>query len=130
MGKYETVSQNDIRQTNTSKFDIVSKRAVRPRVQGLKARSYVRISDKQVKECDCTKTLEMQMEIITNSNLSDKAAAIYNIMYSLGSITGLFTGGVMYEKVGYNLTVMLVAVLAGAMGIIYLLAIIVCRPNN
>ena len=61
-----------------------------------------------------------------NSNISDKASAIYNIAYSLGNIFGPMVGGVLYDRKGFEFAFLIMAITAGVFAVFHLTAFLPC----
>ena len=65
----------------------------------------------------------------SESNLSDKAAALYNVFFALGSVAGPPLGGGLYGKLGWHESLLIVAAMALFSAFIYLLISLLCRKN-
>ena len=64
------------------------------------------------------------------SNLSDKASALYMIHFTLGSIVGAPLGGGLYDAFGWQKTLIIVACMSFATALIYIIQICLCRQKK
>ena len=68
--------------------------------------------------------VEEPEDIAKRSNLSDKAAALHNLFFALGSMSGPPLGGGLYDSVGWQWTCLIMAIVSIAASLIY--ALVLC----